>query len=420
MKKDLVQDYMRRPIPTPDIVRTRVADTLAHLPQVRRTTRPWVRWAAIAGGLALLSGLLAFTSLGGQAQAAIRSVFGLFRSADPVYNAYREQMEQYGLQTEFDPSPIPSRLPGTSAAKRIPPDIRPIISDVYYDGEQLSIGYRIEGHMQNVKTNYVPTGEELAEMERLPDDVLDRVNRHKADPDLMKKLDEAQAAGKPAGYIAHSAVIEDTQYTEDGIPLSPSTDNTLWADGIMIGTREYEYPLPDAVQRRDPLIFSVGFSVYENRYYFDGTHHYSIGKELESITVPISVSPIDQRQLRYAYGKADFPLYTADASLTVTPISTRAIITLTLSDEMEMKPGLSEQRRDTVEHIAAYRLLDTDGNVFPGGVYRSESNQEANSETLYLMFKPVPPDTTRLILRPVYSQKGVQTKEDIPLTLTVP
>lgn len=151
----------------------------------------------------LVFALVALLAATGIAAAAALNLFEKFGQND---RRFAEIAPQTAISAES--SVAQTEKTGTVAAS---------ITNAYYDGESLLIGYSIQG--VSSFEPFSPTDEQLARM-RPTDAVPARLN----ESHLAEAFEAARQAGTPWGMATYRIAVSDHTYTDDDLDLGPWTE----------------------------------------------------------------------------------------------------------------------------------------------------------------------------------------------------
>ena len=173
------------------------------------------------------------------------------------------------LATEL-PQTVESSTLGTTVAS---------INSAYYDGQSLLVAYSIQNGARTER--FVPTEEQLAQMTKL-DNVGGFAVSNEKEQLVMAEFIEARKNGTPYGIVRYSVSPSDHTVTDDGIDLPPAQEmQESTPEGGQYMLREYENPLPDAVQNREHLKIQIRLFQSASYLYFDGKDCYMLPSEIQ-------------------------------------------------------------------------------------------------------------------------------------------
>lgn len=160
------------------------------------------------------------------------------------------------------------------------------ITNAYYDGSALLLGYTIENPVYFAK--FAPTSEQLKEMEKTSE-VFQLDPSNEAERTLADEYSKAQENGIPFGAVRFQVYLSPDACTEKGVNLGTWTEfNELSEQGLYVAIRDFD-DLPQEGRNLEHL--SVSTEIYQNcsYYYFDGKDSYILQEEkmLSSITASI-------------------------------------------------------------------------------------------------------------------------------------
>lgn len=157
------------------------------------------------------------------------------------------------------------------------------ITNVYYDGSALLLGYTIENPVYFAK--FAPTSEQLKKMEKTSE-VFQLDPSNEAERTLADEYSKAQENDIPFGAVRFQVYLSPDACTEKGVNLGTWTEfNELSEQGLYAAIRDFD-DLPQEGRNLEHL--SVSTEIYQNcsYYYFDGKDSYILQEEkmLSSIT----------------------------------------------------------------------------------------------------------------------------------------
>ncbi len=171
------------------------------------------------------------------------------------------------------PTTAPVQVAGKNTATAV-------IENAYFDGMTLSLALRIDQPTDIAA--YTPTEEEMARMTpaQASPVVLEPDNPANA---IYQAWNEALQGGVPFGYREWTLSPSDHTYTDDGIDLPPTMGNIGYNEaGAFLELREYESPLPEAVQTREVLNLRIPLRQSVTMMYFDGENAYCLTERLDA------------------------------------------------------------------------------------------------------------------------------------------
>lgn len=235
--------------------------------------------------------IVAILALAGVALAASLNLFEFFGEQDA---RLAEIAPKTTLATE-SPQTVESGKLGTTVAA---------IHNAYYDGQSLLVAYSIENGTRTER--FTPTEEQLSQMTKLDAPPIIELQDGEGQP-ILNELNAAVESGTPYGISRYSVYPSDHTETDDGIDLPPTQEmQESTPEGGQYMLREYETPLPEAVQNRESLSIQIRLYQSENSLYFDGTDCYQLSVERqEAGAMTATVSRIDA-ETRHFEGEGTF------------------------------------------------------------------------------------------------------------------
>ena len=226
----------------------------------------------------LVFALVALLAATGIAAAAALNLFEKFGQND---RRFAEIAPQTAISAESSVAQIEKT--GTVAAS---------ITNAYYDGESLLIGYSIQGFSSFEP--FSPTDEQLARM-RPTDAVPARLN----ESHLAEAFEAARQAGTPWGMATYHVAVSDHTYTDEGLDLGPWTETEDASDpNVFSAIRDFD-ALPEAAQKRDSL--SVRIDVYQSAvwFYFDGRSMYTTSERMNLFPMTATIEQINHDSAQF-------------------------------------------------------------------------------------------------------------------------
>ena len=215
----------------------------------------------------------------------VAAALNLFETFGQTERRFAEIAPQTVIQTES--AAIQSSKAGTVAAS---------ITNAYYDGESLLIGYTIQGDISFEP--FSPTDEQLAQMNPT-DDIPPWLNEKTGDSSLTQAWKAAKQAGTPWGVIRYRAAVSDHACTDEGLDLGPwlETEETS-APNSLSAIRDFD-SLPEAAQKRDSL--SIRIDVYQSAvwFYFDGQSTYTTSERVNLFPMTATVDRIHRDSAQF-------------------------------------------------------------------------------------------------------------------------
>ena len=221
----------------------------------------------------LVFALVALLAATGIAAAAALNLFEKFGQND---RRFAEIAPQTAISAES--SVAQTEKTGTVAAS---------ITNAYYDGESLLIGYSIQGFSSFEP--FSPTDEQLARM-RPTDAVPARLN----ESHLAEAFEAARQAGTPWGMATYYVAVSDHTYTDDGLDLGPWTETEDASDpDCLLAIRDFD-ALPETAKNRDSLSLHAAVYQYAVFDYFDGHSMYTTTERTELFPLTATVNRISR------------------------------------------------------------------------------------------------------------------------------
>lgn len=141
------------------------------------------------------------------------------------------------------------------------------IHNAYYDGQTLLVAYSME-NARRIEA-YMPDEEELksTDMEQI---VYMPSAQSNEEERIINEYADKVKAGEPCGLVIYSVYTTDHSYA-NGVDLGPATEmENDGTDGVRYMLREYETPLPEAIQNQDFLMVEMPLNEHTTRIWFDG------------------------------------------------------------------------------------------------------------------------------------------------------
>ena len=283
------------------------------------------------------------------------------------------------------------------------------IRQTYYDGEQLAIGYSVEGvaaadmtfgpgHPEFAEFQEAVMGEESAAVVYLGDILTDEERAQ-----FEKTLAETGAAGFVCQYV----------YLGDHVTLEDGTDVANFVDTPVEGGTyiEFDAPLADAARDKDSLTLVLDVRAQSLYYYKDKAGSYVMTGPVRSQAMTVEVPRSTDRVNWYA-GSYAGETYSASARLLVTLVNARATIEMKIPAEYWIPWDEVDKRlQDGADLLVDYELV-VDGTVCAGDLSETERDDGRTMELEYELHADGAAD---IRLRPVYSVSGEHPDEDIIL-----
>lgn len=221
----------------------------------------------------LVFAIVALLAATGIAAAAALNLFEKFGQND---RRFAEIAPQTAISAES--SVAQTEKTGTVAAS---------ITNAYYDGESLLIGYSIQG--VSSFEPFSPTDEQLARM-RPTDAVPARLN----ESHLAEAFEAARQAGTPWGMATYRIAVSDHTYTDDDLDLGPWTETEDASDpDCLLAIRDFD-ALPETAKNRDSLSLHAAVYQYAVFDYFDGHSMYTTTERTELFPLTATVNRISR------------------------------------------------------------------------------------------------------------------------------
>lgn len=168
-------------------------------------------------------------------------------------------------------------------------EVAATITDAYYDGESLLLGYSIQG--VSSFEPFLPTEEQLAQMHATDEnDIPASLNQSP----FVEQLEAARRDGTPWGVVHYQFMVSDHTYTDEGLDLGPWTETEdASAPDCFMAIRDFD-DLPEAAKRRDSLSIRIAVYQYAVSYYYDGQSMYTMTERAELFPMTASVDRVDR------------------------------------------------------------------------------------------------------------------------------
>lgn len=264
------------------------------------------------------------------------NVFELFGKTD---TRYAELAPYTTLESTPEVSVNSEELGQTDAA----------INSAYYDGTSLIVGYTIRNSSR--MEEYLPDETLAAAMTQMDNNLVWAADNDE-EGELITAWVQAREEGRKAGLVQYHVWPSDHTETDDGIDISPRTEETRTGeDGLEYTMREYNTPLTEELRNLDQLTVNIRLYRTEEYLYFDGEKTWTLQK-----TEPAGV----MRAVVQKTG-AEAPVFSGtgtykgtDFSASVTASASSAALDIHFS---ELLPQLPE------DHWYAFYLTDETGTV---------------------------------------------------------
>ena len=198
------------------------------------------------------------------------------------------------------------------------------VTNAYYDGESLLIGYTVEN--EQYLERFTPTEEELAQMEAAAPECAPMAFE-KGQEEFAQALQQAVANGTPFGVKKIQTYIADHTMTDGGVDLGPSTGLGDWTqDGTFLNLLDYD-ELPNEVRNQPSLTVLLPLRQTVALAYWDGQGQYYFGHtEQTHVPVTLTVRRTAAEALRYE-GKATVDGVEAKVEIEISVVKARAAFT---------------------------------------------------------------------------------------------
>lgn len=161
------------------------------------------------------------------------------------------------------------------------------ITNAYYDGDSLLIGYSIEN--ESFIEAFVPTAEQLARMEPVQDGLAPLVFDPRQE-EFSAEYRRAVENHTPCGLMEVRVYLKDHAVSGNGADPGPWSEICDWTpEGVQCNIRDYDR-LPEALKNQDSLEVCLTACQQITYVYFDGTANYTLieTKSLPPVTVTVS------------------------------------------------------------------------------------------------------------------------------------
>ncbi len=302
-----------------------------------------------------------------------------------------------------------SNAGSTSEALTVAPGVTLSVKQTYYDGEQLALGYAVEG-VAAADMTFSPGHPEFEEFREAvmggEGAAAVSFNELLSDEECAlfeKKLNETGAAG----FICQSV------YLGDGVSLADGTEMTSFINTAVEGGTyiEFETPLPDAARNKDSLSLALNVRSQKLYYYRDATGSYVMTGPVQTQDVAVEV-PRSTDRVNWYQGSYACETYSAAARLLVTPVNARATIEMKIPAEWTVPWNSMDELAESGADILVDYVLVVDGTPLEGDL--SEESEDGG-RALSLEFELPSDDAAAFSLRPVYAVSGEHADEDIIL-----
>lgn len=393
------------------IMRTEAAMRFARSGKKRAARRraPMKIVLAVALIAALLVGV-------GIASGAIQSVFMLARDRyagdDPLmgmqYDILLESAAQNVMQTA-----VPF--------EGVDDDMRFKLSESYYDGELLILGFTYNNPHRPASFDFGPEHELFNELQNVIDEEagselmidIESCLTPEEYAEFLRRLDENGSAG----VIYYDSHMNDGVYGQDGEDLMLGMDAyDQLDDGTQWRYIEFQQPLPDTMRGKDEI--GVQFKVTHREYYYyrdaSGSYYYFPWGEayIQStvLTARIQRGDADVRHYKEEFKRED---YAVRVDATVAPAYLKAMFTLDTpaerQEENEWETAFSES---TVDYICDFVQVQ-DGEEMRNEQY----GMIMDGNTIYGTYSPLKEGASEIVFRPVYALSGSHPGEDVVIRL---
>lgn len=197
-------------------------------------------------------------------------------------------------------------------------------------------------------------------------------------------------------YDKSKVRIRDGVYLANGEELARDTeDEDVNADGTDWLYIKFATPLPESAQNKDSL--EVVFTLQ------------SLDASASEKTVTASI-PRSTDDVRAFTADREYGNYAAHIKVSASPVDTRIDVTLKDVPETWTKALDDWKFGASVDYVYSYILI-ADGKVLDGAINRSAGTE------MFGTYAPLPKNTARLVLRPVYTLSHENAAEDILVTV---
>lgn len=238
------------------------------------------------------------------------------------------------------------------------------ITNAYYDGDALLIGYAIENANRTVR--FAPTDEQRAKMTALSE-AFDSARIE--DQAMQEAYIEAKRSGSAFGVVKSSVALSPDWYAEDNISLgSWNQMDDLLSDGTRSFVRDFDN-LPKALRHLERMTVHMNVNRNLSYIYFDGENTYTMEEQVTLSPIELCVEAAEG-ELYYFDGEADSDAYT---SIVATASDVRLTVQITAAD----------RRFAEISDELWYdmRLADEAGNL-----YEAVSSEMLDGNTLFFTF----------------------------------
>lgn len=200
------------------------------------------------------------------------------------------------------------------------------ITNAYYDGEALLIGYTIENANSTIR--FVPTDEQRAKMSALGDEFDSALIE---DQVMQEEYIEAKRSGSAFGIVKSSVALSSDWYAGDNINLgSWNQMDELLNGGTSSFVRDFDN-LPKELQHLERIIVHMNVNRNLSYIYFDGENTYTMEEQVMLSPIELCVEATDS-ELRYFDGEAD-----PDEYPSIVAVATASDVRLTVQMNAEDK-----------------------------------------------------------------------------------
>ena len=278
------------------------------------------------------------------------------------------------------------------------------LSQSYYDGEQIILGYSLDGLSPSADFNFGPTSEHFDDMENTTqgNTVLMLNLADELTEDEYNQFTTMLAQNGSAGVIYYNTYIGDHLYLADGTEL-PGNNQTEVDNGVYL---EVMRPLPDEAKDKPALEIAINVKRTKCFYYQDAMGSYYLFERPKEERVMFSI-PRSTDEIQWCSGSFASDSYSTAAILMMSPINVWVDISMITTSEWET---VDELRQKGIDMIYAYDL------VVNGVSHETLLLDRCEDENLRAFEGECTFDVSNceeLRLRPLYSIQGEVPEEDI-------
>ena len=242
--------------------------------------------------MTLAAAIIAALALTGAALALGMNLFEYF-------GKYEERLNRLAPQSELktaEPETVKSESLGTTKAT---------FKNGYYDGQSLLAAFTMENSERYEA--FVPTEEMLARMEKVDEDYrAASYDENSPGAEAVEDFLIAVYNGNPCGYVHYSVYPSDHCFA-NGVDLPPWQEYyETMENGNTIYLREFENPLPEAVQNQDRLELRLKLWQMPSYVYFDGNDWYELYEKAQPAGEITAVIPRTDAVMRRFIGESEY------------------------------------------------------------------------------------------------------------------